>query len=410
MSIATLIGGALAETAVGWAALGGVYGFIAGAAAGLLRGRWPRVRAALASGGGLAPAAAVGGGGFPVAVAVAPDWILAEVSSTAVWFLVGAVVGGIGYTRAREPSRPFAIGETEGAASTPSGAATWGLSVGVFAAAVWLGELGLLRLLPAPFTIGPLLVRGDVIEVAGLFAVAAGGIGLVVGATFGMIFGTPSRLTSGLARGLGFAAVGAVGGGLFPLVGAATSRWLPQALSSALTWGVVSGVAAAIASFWSRRQRPEQEVEAEYPRTRRQRLTELHIPGSAGSTPFEPALLRSASSGWADPTPEEPSPVVTSGRDPEPVIATQAAPLPVMTAGRSASSDTAFRLAPVLMVSVACLVAVGLSTPSPVGWAMLAIGLLGLAVAWALFGQERRIRDLERRLAARERAVGDAES
>jgi hypothetical protein len=102
--------------------------------------------------------------------------------------------------------------------------------------------------------------------------------------------------------------------------------------------------------------------------------------------------------------------VVTSGRDPEPVIATQAAPLPVMTAGRSASSDTAFRLAPVLMVSVACLVAVGLSTPSPVGWAMLAIGLLGLAVAWALFGQERRIRDLERRLAARERAVGDAES
>jgi hypothetical protein len=550
--IGTLPGGSLPETAVTWAAIGGAYGLLAGAAAGLLRGRPTRLRAALAWGGSFAVAAAVGGGAFPLVIAVAPDWIPAEVgstvswavvgaiigavgygrthrmadpladepvenlrpwrlpeaagwasatgvvgggcwlsilavlralpepvrlrdfvradrleagltfallggiaglvvgaaagiarsrptrgrsgfvsgfalaaacalgaalmplaaagagnippeaSSTAAWFLVCAVIGGIGYTRTREPNRTAILDESEVGPWTPAGAATWGLSVGGLATLTWLGELALLRLLPSPVTIGP-LVHADVIAIAGLFAVAAGGIGLVVGATFGTIFGAPSKLTSGLVRGLGFAAVGAVGGGLFPLVAAAMSRWVPPALSSALTWGVVSGIGAVIAYSWTRRRRAEIEFEAEYHRVRRPRLNELHVAGSAETAPSEPGVLTSASSGWADPTLEEPSPGVVSGWDPEPSIATRTAPPAPVSAGRSQPAGAAIRLAPVLMVSVTCLMAVGLSGPSPVGWAMLAIGLLGLAVMWALVGQERRIRELERKVVADER-------
>jgi MYXO-CTERM domain-containing protein len=40
--------------------------------------------------------------------------------------------------------------------------------------------------------------------------------------------------------------------------------------------------------------------------------------------------------------------------------------------------------------------------PSDAGWAILAVGLLGLAAAWALAAQERRIRELERQLRDKE--------
>ena len=67
------------------------------------------------------------------------------------------------------------------------------------------------------------------------------------------------------------------------------------------------------------------------------------------------------------------------------------------------ASGAVVGLGPVMLVSVTCLLAVGLSSPSPVGWAMLAIGLMGLAVSWALVGQERRIRELEQQLRAPDR-------
>jgi peptidoglycan/LPS O-acetylase OafA/YrhL len=74
------------------------------------------------------------------------------------------------------------------------------------------------------------------------------------------------------------------------------------------------------------------------------------------------------------------------------------------TEGRAAVNRPSVRLLAVIGVAVACLVA-ALATPaSDAGWAVLAVGLLGLAVAWVLSDQERRIRHLERQL--RERRDG----
>jgi hypothetical protein len=74
----------------------------------------------------------------------------------------------------------------------------------------------------------------------------------------------------------------------------------------------------------------------------------------------------------------------------------------VQPADQAATVGPVVRVLPVLIVSVGCLLAVGLGAPTPVGWAMLAVGLLGLAVAWALVGQERRIKELKLRLGDRE--------
>jgi hypothetical protein len=74
------------------------------------------------------------------------------------------------------------------------------------------------------------------------------------------------------------------------------------------------------------------------------------------------------------------------------------------TEGRAAVNRPSVRLLAVIGVAIACLVA-ALATPaSDAGWAVLAVGLLGLAVAWVLSDQERRIRHLERQL--RERRDG----
>jgi hypothetical protein len=54
------------------------------------------------------------------------------------------------------------------------------------------------------------------------------------------------------------------------------------------------------------------------------------------------------------------------------------------------------RLWPVVAVAAACLLATVTTRASDAGWAALAVGLLGLAVGWALLGQDRRIRELER--------------
>ena len=60
--------------------------------------------------------------------------------------------------------------------------------------------------------------------------------------------------------------------------------------------------------------------------------------------------------------------------------------------------DPAFvRVLPVLAVSVGALLGAARLAPSEVALALLAVGLLGLAVAWVLYRQERRLDALERR-------------
>ena len=392
--------GDLLGTAIVCAAIGALYGVIVGGAAGFLRGRPPRVRSAVAWGSGFAVAAAVGGGVFPLVVAVTPREIPSEVTSAVPWAVVGAVVGGIGYMRSHQfdSLTRFQTGEDR-SRWHPAGAVGWAVAVGGLAAGAWLGELALLRWLPEPVVLGPLL-RGSEVAVAVPLAILAGGIGLVVGFLFGLLTGGPSRWTAAVVRGLGFMAVAAVGGGLFPLVVAVTSGRVSPEVSSALTWAVVCAVAAVIAYARTRRPQPEEFVVFEDDERRdRPRETVRPRPMRAGGArvPGEPAAVPGE---WAASTDDESATVVVAGWDPEPVRPTRPGLIPVASVGRAGAGSAALRVAPVLMVSVVCLLAVGLSSPSPVGWAMLAVGLLGLAATWAFVGQERRIRELERQLAA----------
>jgi hypothetical protein len=56
------------------------------------------------------------------------------------------------------------------------------------------------------------------------------------------------------------------------------------------------------------------------------------------------------------------------------------------------------RVLAVVAASAGCLILAAVGAPSGAGPAVLALGLLGLVVAWALFGQERRLRRLEARV------------
>jgi MFS family permease len=69
--------------------------------------------------------------------------------------------------------------------------------------------------------------------------------------------------------------------------------------------------------------------------------------------------------------------------------------------GLGLSTGAGGRLLPVGIVSCACMVVAVVGSESPLGWAMLAVGLLGLGVVWALAGQERRLRELEKRFPKR---------
>lgn len=402
--------GGLAATAAACATVGGLYGFIGGAVAGMVRRRSARLRSAYTWGSAFAVAAAVGGGAFPLVVAATAGRIPSAIASGLAWATIGAAVGGIGYVRSHSPGgRLMNAANDDGETWTLAGAGGWGVAVGALAVGIWLGLLTVLRLLPDPVRLGPLL-RGNEAALAALFAGLAGCIGLVIGCISGFLFGAPTRLASGFVRGLGFAAVAAIGGGLFPLAVVATSGWISPDLSSSLTMGAVTGCAAVVVYTWTRRKLATHSagLELEDWGDRQPAPIELRLPGSAGAESSEPGVLSSPPGGWSEATLEDPVQVLTSNWDPEPSVANRAAPPPGVTTNRAQSTGAFVRVAPVLMVSVACLLAVGLSAPSPVGWAMLAVGFLGLAAAWAVLGQERRIRELERRLAANERPAADS--
>jgi hypothetical protein len=177
-----------------------------------------------------------------------------------------------------------------------------------------------------------------------------GGLGVAVGLLGGAAAGfllAAGRQGTVVSWAFVAAAFGAVGGGLTPLLVRAARPWLPAEASSAAAWalaGLLTGVAGYV---WSRREEPEEPQDTEAGR------------GHAVEV-------------W-----------------------------PIDSGPRQAPDRAGVRLLPILGVAGVCLVAVVATPASDAGWAVLAVALLALAVAWALGGQERRIRELELQLRQR---------
>jgi len=186
-------------------------------------------------------------------------------------------------------------------------------------------------------------------QTAGLMAVLVGLTGLLVGGAAGLVFG-PERNVAAVRHGLGWAAAGALAGGLGPILEAMSVGRLPAAAATMIACGI-AGLLAALVGFACRRGPPEP--------------------------------IRDLESDW----PAEPEAI-----DRPPPAAVERVPIagPVM------------RQWPILLVSAACLVIIMVGPASPAGWPLLAVALLGFATAWALTNHELRLRALEDRL--RERA------
>jgi hypothetical protein len=403
-----LPGGPLLTAGV-FATATGACGLVVGTLAGLISARVSGARAVLAWGFGLGLAAALAGGAFPVVAGATKPWP-PGVGSALVWAFVGAVVGVAGYTWGRRPNATGTVdwpGEDRPTWSL-AGAAGWGAAVGLVSASAWLAELTVFRLLPDPIPVRS-LVGSPLFDTAALFAMGGGGLGLLVGAASGLLLGRPSRLRAAVVRGLAFATAAAASGALVPVAAATVTSLAPE-VSSTLIWLVVGAIAGVVG--YGATHRPRRPAEAgPIDGADDIRL----VPVAGGMTrgfaqpanppaPTVPALL----AGHAPELRAGEDAAVTSesGWDPVAVVIPDHGRLPnpprVQPADRAVTAGPVVRVVPVLLVSVGCLLAVGLGAPSPVGWAMLAVGLLGLAVASAVVGQERRIRELELRLGDRE--------
>jgi hypothetical protein len=186
-------------------------------------------------------------------------------------------------------------------------------------------------------------------QTAGLMAGLVGLTGLLVGGAAGLVFGGPERNVAAVRHGLGWAAIGALAGGLGPILEAISAGRLPPAAATMIACAI-AGLFAALVGYACRRRPPE------------------------------PA--RDLADDWqAD--------ADLSDGPPAPAIA------------RIADAGSVMRQWPILLVSAACLVVIVVGPASPAGWPLLAVALLGFATAWALAVQERRLRVLEDRLRER---------
>jgi hypothetical protein len=315
----------------------GLSGLLVGAMAGAWRGQRSLIAAGLVGGFGSAVAAAVAAVVCLLAVAATSGWMPPQLASTLALGAVGAVVGLSRYTWGHPP----------GKCSTwrCAGATGWGLAAAAATSGTWILALVLSRLLFGT-TAKEVLLDYDLFNTACWLAASGGIFGVVVGGAGGVWSGVrsgkPSPLAAGVTGGACFGLAGALGGGLCPLVVVATAGWLTPEAASTLA---LAALGATVGVVGYTRGRPgEPPAESEFP--------------DAGEVEW--SVVRPADDG----------------------------PPP---AGHGAT----VRVAPVLMVSATCLAAMLVSPVSPVGWAMLAVGALGLAVAWALTSQERRIRELE---------------
>jgi hypothetical protein len=271
-----------------------------------------------------------------LAVAATSGWLPPQLASTLALGAIGAVVGLSGYTWGHPPAKC----PTRRAA----GATGWGLAAAAATSGTWILALVLSRLLFAT-SAKEVLLDSDLFGTACWLAASGGIFGVVVGGAGGVWSGKPSRLAAGVTGGACFGLAGALGGGLCPLAVVATAGWLSPEAASTLALAALGATVGVVGYVFGRPGQPSAEPE-------------LSDVGEVELSVDRPAD-------------DVPPP-----------------------AGHGAT----VRVAPVLMVSATCLAAMLVSPVSPVGWAMLAVGALGLSVARALTTQERRIRELEEQL------------
>jgi hypothetical protein len=215
----------------------------------------------------------------------------------------------------------------------------WGILGAIFAGGAWA-----LGLVVAWLLFGATFLDEPELQTAPVLMGASAGCGLLTGVLIGLVFCDTLSGAAVLAWCLRGTAVGLLGGGLTWLLVSVTRNELAAEVSSVLAWCVAGLLVGMLGYGWRQLRRPETDedevAQDEEPQRERQQTAR----------------------------------------------------------GQGAIRWPTVRLLPILGVAVGCLVAFVTTLPSDAGWAVLAVGLLGLAVAWALNGQERRIRDLERQL------------
>jgi hypothetical protein len=224
----------------------------------------------------------------------------------------------------------------------------WAAAAVAVAAAASAAGVALGRQLP-PFQWPVITFNGSATQTAGLMAGLVGLTGLLAGGVAGLVLGGAERNVAAVRHGLGWAAIGALAGGLGPILEAVSGGRLPAAAAMIVACGI-AGLLAALVGYTCRRRPPE------------------------------PA--RALVDDWRTDTD-------LPDRPPAPTIA------------RTADAGPVMRQWPILLVSAACLLVIMVGPASPAGWPLLAVALLGFATAWALASQERRLRALEDRLPKR---------
>jgi hypothetical protein len=329
--------------AVELAAIGAGCGLLVGALAGLLLARRRGLEGQMAAAAvvGVTGALAGGlGGGLSVSLMTAFGSLPPELSTGLAWAVAGllaGLAGGIGRRFWPDPTS-----ELRHAANWPVTGAVGGALAcagGVAAGQLWFKE----ELWPAELT-------ARLFEMTVYTAGTGAGAGLLAGNIVGLLsrhgrrlFG--SRLDSGGRLGLLGALTGLLGGGLAPLLVVGLGPSIPSEVGFGLAGAAAGLFAGLIGHLWTRKPaEPGEELDDE----------------------GEPAAGR----------------VTTAAR-------LHPAGVPML------------HLLPVLAVAVLTFVAAIATFLPGTRVVLVAVGLLGLAVAYVQAGQERRIRELERRLRQR---------
>jgi hypothetical protein len=268
-------------------------------------------------------------------------WLHPLVSSSLLWVIVGAITGLCGY--AARDQRKAAPGRESRLSFLM--AILWASSGAVCAGGAWAASLGagwfwlVAHFSPRAFEGAALIATG--------YATLGAVYGLLVGGIVGFVRGKGERLATALVLGSGGAFFGALGGGLSVLAVALAGPRVHPIVSSSLAWAAV-GFAMGMSGYaWSRftaaRVEPP-ELDEDEPQPEAKTIQ---------------WLLRERKRRWRD---------------------------------RSLA-----RVSPVLIASVWALAGAAIFAPSDLSLGLLAVGVLGLAVALVLYNQDARLCAIEDR-------------
>ncbi len=291
---------------------------------------------------------AAGGGLTIPTIAETEKWIHPLASSSLLWAAVGLFAGLTGYGFSRRMPRSSGDLDDYPTDRKPLrgflAALSWALAGAACAAIAWaVVFVGARSFFDASFA--PDRMSGDTAEIAAVRAAIGAGYGVLAGAAVGFLRG-PRRFDSAFVLGAAGAAFGALGGGFSVLAVASAPRVHPV-VSSSLAWAVVGFLMGTFGYLWTNRNAPPTE------------LLDFDEDTEHSAGPKVKWVLREGKGRWRD--------------------------------------WAVVRVLPVLLVSAGTLIGAAIDAPSELSAALAAVDVLGLSVAFVLYGQETRIRDLERR-------------